>query len=123
MMFFNRSKPVPTTRTVYAMKVCCRATEGASFPGPSGVPILVWYTVPARAIRIAIDLVEANLRESNFEFDDVWECHRYDLDRWDYSEFPANSEWRTLAERVVNSNRLEVGEFIFADPSACDGET
>jgi hypothetical protein len=99
------------------MKICCRATKGSDFPGPLGVPILVWGTVAASSMRSAVDRVEHELNRMKYALNDVWESHRFDLDDWDYDQHPADAELRMQSERVVQENRIEFGAFIYADPS------
>jgi hypothetical protein len=113
----GQNPPTRPARTVYAIEVCCRAAQGSNFPGPLGIPVLVWATVAASSLRIAIDRVEARLNQDRYELDDVWECHRHDLDNWDYESFPADSDWRVLAERVLNHDLIDFGPYIYADPA------
>lgn len=108
----SNNLPTRPARTVYAIEICCRPLEGAVLPGPVGIPVLVWATVAASSLRLAIDRIETDLARQKLELDDVWESHRHDLDNWDYESFPADSDWRMFAERVVMEDFIDFGPFI-----------
>jgi hypothetical protein len=93
-----------------------RAHPGTGFPGPPESSIFVECFVPASPIHTALDLAKEALAHDGYELVDVHRCIRFDLDDWDYDEYPKGSTAHVVVERVLGHGNVEFGPFCFSGP-------
>jgi len=88
---------------------------GSEFPGPPGVPIFVECYVAEDRIDEALCKVERALAVEHYHLNDVSRCVRFDLEEWNFDDYPADSDARVLCERVAVSGQVEFGPFVFGE--------
>ena len=88
---------------------------GSDFPGPVGTTIFVECSLRADDIRDALDRAEQAFLNDGYRVEHISRCIAYDLDDWDYDDYPANSDFRQRCETLAASDSIEFGPFCYSE--------
>ena len=102
-------------RCVWFVMTRSKSMPGSDFPGPVGTTIFVECSLRADDIRDALDRAEQAFLNDGYRVEHISRCIGYDLDDWDYDDYPANSDFRQRCETLAASDNIEFGPFCYSE--------
>jgi hypothetical protein len=99
--------------SVWFIMVQLRPLPGSTFPGPPTGKIYVECYVPAATIFDALQSVQNLMREECYEILDHDRLIRFDINDWDFDEYPKDSTAYKIAKRILRTDKIELGPFCY----------